>query len=173
MNSKSRDIPGWLLAMTAVLLSILGAMAWSDPAAKFFVGAVITLVVIERRRSKTVTAALIRVTDEQGEVRGLIAWDGEGIQLGVRTDPAHNAAVAYPVLWQQRPSVAFTFRPSISMALGKVVETVPAIGLYGDVQSHRMSYSLEFSYENESKKPLLRVSERTSEATIHRSVLFR
>ena len=122
MNSQTRDITGWLLAATATLLAILGAMTWSNPAGKFFAGAVVTLVAIERRRSKTVTAALIRVTDEKGEVRGLVAWDGEGIQVGVRADSVNNSAVAYPILWQKNPSVAFTFKPAISMASGKVFE---------------------------------------------------
>ena len=173
MNSQTRDITGWLLAATATLLAILGAMTWSNPAGKFFAGAVVTLVAIERRRSKTVTAALIRVTDEKGEVRGLVAWDGEGIQVGVRADSVNNSAVAYPILWQKNPSVAFTFKPAISMASGKVFETVPAIGLYGEVQSQFRSYSVEFSYENASNTPALRVAERTNAGTLVRSIPLR
>ena len=170
MNSEAHDISGWLLAATASGLAILGAMAWSHPAGKFFAGAIVTLVAIERRRAKIVTAAMIRVTDEKGEVRGLVAWNGEGIQVGVRADSVSNSAMAHSVLWQNRESVAFTFRPAVSIASGRVFETVPAIGLYGQVQSQSRSYSVEFSYEHATNKPALRVAERTDIGTVIRSI---
>ena len=170
MNSQTRGVAGWLLATMASLLAILGALAWSTSAGNYFAGAVITLVAMERRRSKIVTAAMIRVTDEKGSVRGLVAWDGEGIQLGVRADTVNNSSVAYSVLWQRSPSVAFTFKPAVSIASGKVFDAVPAIGVYGQVQSQLRSYSVEFSYENASSTPALRVTERKDSKALVRSI---
>lgn len=77
--------------------------------------ALITLVVIERRRSKVVTASLIRVVDEAGGLRGLAAWDGQGIQIAVHAGALNNSAAGYPVLWQKGPSASFSFTPAATI----------------------------------------------------------
>ena len=97
MNSEKVDLLGWMLSAGAVFLAIFGAIKSGGDTALMFAGALLLLVAIERRRAKIITAALIRIVDENGAVRGLVGWDGEGIQIGVRAEPINNVSFAYPI----------------------------------------------------------------------------
>ena len=169
MHSGKVDLAGWLLAAVAALLAVYVAFAIRGAVGLAIGAALITLVVIERRRSKVVTASLIRVVDEAGGIRGLVAWDGEGVQIGIRAEALNNGAVAYGVLWQKEPSVSFSFRPATTVAGGATNHT-PAIGVSSLVENRWRSYAVEFSYESIKMEPSLLVAERKDDATIVRRI---
>ena len=171
MNSTTTDLTGWLLAAIAASLAAYAGVALGDSIGAAISLALIALVVIERRRSKVITASLIRIADEAGGIRGLIAWDGEGIQIGVRSSTIGNNAAGYGVLWQKEPSVSFSFRPTTTVANG-VEEHTPAIGVSCLSGSQWRSYAMEFSYEPIRLEPALYVSERKSDAIVTRHIRF-
>ena len=169
MHSETTDLTGWLLAAIAASLAAYVGVALGGPIGAAISLALITLVAIERRRSKVITTSLIRIADEAGGIRGLIAWDGEGIQIGVRSSTLGNSAAGYGVLWQKEPSVSFSFRPTRTVANG-VEEHTPAIGVNCLLGSQWRSYAMEFSYESIKLEPALYVSERKSDAIIIRHI---
>ena len=171
MNSEKIDIVGWLLTIGAVFLAISGAVKSGSNAVLMLAGSILLLIAIERRGAKIVTAALIRIVDEKGACRGLIGWDGEGVQIGVRAESLNNVSVASPILWQSTPSVAFSFRYSHAITSdGDLVERAPAITVSGEMQREWRSYSLNFSYNVTADKPDLAVTQRTKECTLCRSI---
>ena len=169
MHSEKTDLVGWLLAAIPVSLAAYVAVTLGGSVGVAIALALTTLVVIERRRSKVITASLVRVVDEAGGIRGLVAWDGEGIQIGVRASILSNSAAGYCVLWQKEPSVSFSFRPATTVA-GGIVEHTPAIGISGVMGNKWRSYAMEFSYESIKTEPDLCVTERGADATIVRRI---
>lgn len=165
MHSEKTDITGWLLAAIVVTLAAYVAVALGSSVGVAIALALITLVAIERRRSKVITASLIRVADEAGGVRGLVAWDGEGIQIGVLASTLSNRAAGYRVLWQKEASVSFSFRPATTIT-GGVIEHAPAIGVFGVMGSQWPTYAMEFSYDSAKMEPALCVTERGVDATV-------
>lgn len=169
MHSEKTDLVGWLLAAIVISLAAYVAVALGGSVGATIALALFTLVAIERRRSKVITASLIRVADETGCIRGLVAWDGEGIQIGVRASTLSNGAAGYGALWQNEPSISFSFRPATTIA-GGVVEHTPAIDVSGVMGNQWRTYAMEFSYESIKTEPALRVTERGADATIVRHV---
>lgn len=169
MHSEKTDFAGWLLAAIAVALAAYIAVALGNSVGVAIAFALITLVAIERRRSKVITASLIRVADEAGGIRGLVAWDGEGIQIGVRASTLNNGAAGYRVLWQKEPNVSFSFGPATKI-VGGVVEHTPAIGVFGVMGNQWRTYAMEFSYESVKMEPALCITERGTEATVVRHI---
>ncbi|HMA72025.1 MAG TPA: hypothetical protein VKP67_11135 [Xanthobacteraceae bacterium] len=112
MNSETPDFFGWIVPVAATLLAIYSAIKSTGDSSLMLAAAVVLLAWVERRRAKIVTAGLIRIVDEKGGLRGLVGWNGEGIQIGVRSAPLDNLAWGYACLWKKAPSVAFTFQYS-------------------------------------------------------------
>jgi hypothetical protein len=161
MNSEKFDVLGWLLMVGAASLAISAAMRSGSNTTWVFAGSILLLIAIERRRAKIVTAALIRIVDEKGACWGLIGWDGEGVQIGVRAEPLNNVSVAYPILWQKAPSVAFSFMYSHAItSSGELVERSPTITVSGEMQKEWRSYSMKFSYNVAADKPDIAIDQR-------------
>lgn len=168
MNSETRDYVGWIISLAAALCAIYGAMKSADASSMLFALAVVLLVILERRPAKIVTAALIRIADERGSIRGLVGYNGTGIQIGVGGAPLYNGACSYYTLWQNTPHVAFTFKCSEAFAGEKLYERCPSVELYGLMPGGWRSYSLNFSYKEAA--PALSVSEHIEDGVLHRSI---
>lgn len=162
MTSKTIDLTGWLLAAATVMLAAYIGIALGGRIGSAIASALVILVTIERRRSKVITASLIRIADSAGNIRGLIAWNGEGIQIGVRSDALHNNAVGCSTLWQKEPSVSFTFRPTKTIANGSEDHT-PTMGVSGLMAGKWRTYAMEFSYKSMKLEPTMYVSEQKSD----------
>ena len=145
MNSKTLDLLGWVLPILSVLLAI-GAAAHFGEEMLMLAGAILLLAITERRRAKVITVSLIRFVDEKGTLRGLAGWNGEGIQISVRTDPVYNMSSAYSELWVNGSNVSFTFNGNyrIITELKKEV-SVPTIEASNVSEGERRHYSLRFS----------------------------
>jgi hypothetical protein len=168
MNSETRDYLGWICSVAAGLFAAYGAVKSADVSSTLLAAAVVLLVIVERRRAKIVTAALIRLVDEKGGIRGLVGCSGTGIQIGVRASDLMNNAISYYTLWQNTPHVAFTFKCSEAFAGGKLYERCPSVELYGLMPGGWRSYSLNFSYKEAA--PALSVSEHIQDGVLHRSI---
>ena len=169
MNSKTTDLTGWLLSAATMLLAAYAGIALGGRIGAAIALALITLVTIERRHSKVITASLIRVADSSGDIRGLIAWNGEGIQISVRSDTLNNNAVGYGSLWQKEPSVSFTFRPMKTMANGSEDHT-PTMEVSGLMAGEWRTYAMEFSYKSMKLEPTMYVSERKSDGVFIQNI---
>jgi hypothetical protein len=171
MNSEKHDLLGWLLAAGAALLAVSAVMKAGEGATSLLAWSLLLIIVNERRRAKVVTAALIRVVDEKGACRGLIGWDGQGIQVGVRTDSLNNLVCAYPVLWQKVPSVVFSFRHTHSeTSSGELIERSPTIGVAGEIQKEWRSYEMQFSYNVAAAKPDVAIAQHSEDHILCRSI---
>ena len=66
MNSETPDFFGWIVPVAATLLAIYSAIKSTGDSSLMLAAAVVLLAWVERRRTKIVTAALIRIVDEKG-----------------------------------------------------------------------------------------------------------
>lgn len=164
---KKTDLWGWILPITAALLAIIGAFKSGSAASFYLAGALVLLVIYDKIPAKIITTSLIRVVDVKGAVRGLIGWNGVGIQVAVRTEPVWNSAIAWPLLWQDSPSVAFTFGCCKSNTSKGSHDRCPSIGMYGLMAKQSRYYSMNFSYDNEADKPDVHIGvERKEEVNV-------
>jgi len=171
VNSEKRDYLGWILSVVATLFAIYGAVKSGGDSSVLFAAAVVLLVIIERRPAKVVTASLIRIADEKGAIRGLVGWGGGGIQVGIRAAEIYNKAVSYSILWQTTPSVAFTLRCSEQgTASGEIIERSPSIVVSGQMARDWRSYSLNFSYKEDTSEPAISVCEHRKDGVLYRSI---
>jgi hypothetical protein len=166
MNSEKRDFLAWALLIGAAMSALSAAIISKNIGVTLLSCAIILLVIADRRRAKVLSVGLLRIVDERGDTRGLIGWDGEGVQLGLRTSPISNSAIAYPVLWQKEQSVAFSFKcaKSFTSAFGDPIEQRPAIGLCGEMDNQWRTYGVEFSYSE--GKPDIWVSQSHDEGVL-------
>ena len=155
MNEKKVDYLGWILLMTAALLAIIGAFQSGSAISFYFAGAIVLLVVYEKIPTKIVTASLYRVADEKGGIRGLIAFDGVGVQIGIRSDSLNNSAVAWPILWQESPSVGFSFGVKSTVTSKGTHDRAPSLGLSGFMAKQSRRYSIDFSYDDQADRPIV------------------
>lgn len=156
MYDEKWDFLGWLLPVTAALLAVVGAIKSGNDTAIFFAVAVVLLVINERRPAKIVTTSLIRVTDEEGHVRGQISYDATGIHIGL-----------YTKFWHKSPSVGFVFGYGESRTSKGLYDLNPSMSVYGHMAYKHRSYSMDFSYDNEAEKPDVYIGvDRTDEIEI-------
>lgn len=157
MNSKTLDLLGWALPALAVLMAVGAASHFGDEAL-LLASAVLLFAIADRRRAKIVTTSLVRFVDEKGTLRGLAGWNGEGIQISVRTDPVYNVSIAHPVLWQSGPNVSFTFTGNHRLITESKKEiSVPTMEISNGFEEEKHSYSLKFSYDRNDNKPSIEV----------------
>lgn len=170
MHEGRIDIVGWFLAIVVVALATFIAFKLDSQVGAAIAIALLALVAIEKRRSKVISASLIQISDEKGGIRGLIGYDGSGVQLGVRTDPLDNGAVAYSLLWQEKPNVAFSFQAAMTASSSGVIDVAPEIWVRGQMQYEMRSFSMQFGYDTAAKKPAIHVKERVKEGTLVRDI---
>jgi hypothetical protein len=168
MKYEQRDFLGWILPVAAALLAVFGAVTNS---ALLIATGVVLLAINERRSAKVVTAALIRVADENGNILGLVGWAGGGLQIGVRTEEISSNAISYFSLWGNTPSVDFTFQGTKSATAAGLFECSPSIHVSGMMPGRAWrTYSLNFSYAENGSEPRLSVSEHHKEGVVRRSI---
>src|SRR6266849_5285433 len=107
MNSKRVDYLGWILPLAAAILSLYAATNAVENPATLFAVAIVLLVIADRRRTKTITAALVRIAAPNGTLKGLIGCADGGIQIGVRAG-GYDGSLQWMTLWHDAPNVAFT-----------------------------------------------------------------
>src|ERR1700733_12462396 len=121
MNSNSLDSVGFVLSAAVMVLAVTGAVvSGGNNVALIFAGAILLLIVSEKRRKKFVTATLFRISDSEGNIRGLIGFAGMGVQIGVRAwnTGASGFATVYSQLWQTDQQVSFTFEGAKAISGG-------------------------------------------------------
>jgi hypothetical protein len=173
MDSNKLDLLGWILPVAAAFLAIYGAIKSGSDSSYLFAASVVLLILIEKRRAKIITAALIRIVDEKGALRGLVGWTGGDIQVGVRAEPIYNVAVASATLWGKTPNVSFTFGYSQrGTASGEIFERAPSIHVAGKMARQWRSYSLDFSFEEATNAPALSVGEHREDGVYNHRIQF-
>lgn len=76
MHESKIDIVGWALAIVIVVLAFFIAFKDVSEVAVAIAIALLTLVIIEKRRKKIISASLIQISDCGGVIRRLIGFDG-------------------------------------------------------------------------------------------------
>ena len=158
------------MAIIVVALATFIAANFDGQSGVGIPAAFIVLVAMEKRRNKVISASLIQISDEQGGIRGLIGYDGSGIQIGVRTDPIFNSATGYQVLWQYKPNVAFSCQAATSTSTSGVIDVAPEVWVRGQMQYEMRSYSLVFGYDIKANKPAINVNENLKESVVSRAI---
>lgn len=170
MNSETKDYLGWIIPVVAILLAVYSATETADRFSLSIAASVILVALNERRRTKILTAAMVRVVDEKGSVRGLIGYADEGVQIGVIAEPLYNGAIAYAGLWQKIPSASFTFKSTASATSHEHIERSPTLSVAGEMAQQFRSYSINFSYATANNEPSLTVEEYHKDGVLVRHI---